>query len=175
MLTDDPRWSLRTQDWLEDLLACDVPVLGICYGHQLLAQALGGKVGWSSTGGEIGTITVDLTAESRRDPLCASLPEQLIVQSSHSQSVLELPPDARLLAHNAREPVQGFVWESNAWGFQFHPEFNAEISRAYIEDDREKLEIQGRDPAELLDAVRDTDHGTTLLRCFTNRLRRQRI
>jgi GMP synthase (glutamine-hydrolysing) len=172
MLTDNPEWSLRTQDWLDQALAHNVPMLGICYGHQLLAQTLGGKVGWSPKGEEIGTVTVDLTAEGRRDPLCAGLPDTLTVQSSHSQSVLAVPPGARLLAHNAHESVQGFAWGWNVWGLQFHPEFDADISRAYIEDDREKLKRQGQDPEVLSRATRDSEHGSILLRHFTDRLDR---
>jgi GMP synthase (glutamine-hydrolysing) len=171
MLTDNPAWSLRTQDWLGSAVARNIPVLGVCYGHQLLAQTLGGKVGWSRKGEEIGTVTVDLTAEGRRDPLCTGLPERLTVQASHSQSVLELPPDVRLLAHNVHEPVQGFAWGSNVWGFQFHPEFDADISRTYIEDDREELEAHGREPEALLRATRDAGHGAILLRRFADRLR----
>jgi GMP synthase (glutamine-hydrolysing) len=171
MLTDNLDWSLRTQAWLDCALAHEVPVLGICYGHQLLAQTLGGKIGWSPKGEEIGTVTVDLAPEGRVDPLCADLPDRLTVQQSHSQSVLELPKDTRLLARNAHEAVQGFAWGSNAWGFQFHPEFDADISRAYIEDDREKLKIQGRDPDALISATRDSDHGTSLLRRFAALLR----
>lgn len=171
MLTDNPEWSLRTQSWLEHALAQDVPVLGVCYGHQLLAQTLGGKVGWSPLGEEIGTVTVELTAESRNDPLTAELPGTLTVQAAHSQSVLELPRDARLLARNAHDRIQAFAWGTQAWGLQFHPEFDADISRFYIEDDREQLEQQNLHPEALLTAARDSDHGATLLRRFADRLR----
>lgn len=170
MLTENPDWSLRTQNWLERVLARNTPVLGVCYGHQLVAQALGAKVGWSPQGEELGTVTIDITAQGRQDPLLASLPERITVQSSHSQSVLELPSGAQLLAYNSHEPIQGFAWGPRVWGFQFHPEFDADISRAYIEDDREKLKVEGRDPDTLLRAARDADHGVILLRNFADRL-----
>jgi len=172
MLTDNPDWSLRTQTWLGGILATgDKPVLGVCFGHQLLAQTLGGKAGWSRNGEELGTITVELTEDGRRDPLYGGLPAQLTVQASHSQAVLQLPDGGRLLARNAHEPVQAFAWGSNAWGLQFHPEFDADISRFYIEDDREKLLVQKRNPDELLHAARDAEHGAMLLRRFAKRLR----
>lgn len=172
MLTDNADWSLRTQIWLDHVLAHGTPMLGICYGHQLLAQTLGGKVGCSPRGEEIGTVTVELTAEGQTDPLCAGLPRELTVQACHSQSVLDLPPSARLLAHNAHELVQGFAWRSAVWGFQFHPEFDADVSRSYIEDERDKLADQGRDPDALLRAASDSEHGAILLRNFADRLRR---
>jgi GMP synthase (glutamine-hydrolysing) len=166
MLTDNPEWSLRTQTWLERVLAQDRPVLGVCYGHQLLAQTLGGRADWSPAGEEIGTITIDLTDIGREDPLFEGLPSTLVMQASHSQSVIELPPGARWLARNAHDPIQAFAMGSNAWGLQFHPEFDAHASCFYIEHDREKLRDQGRDPDELLRAVRDSDHGRMLLRQF---------
>jgi GMP synthase (glutamine-hydrolysing) len=172
MLTDNADWSVRTGAWLDRVLEIKVPVLGICYGHQLLAHVLGGKVGWSPNGEEIGTIAVHLTDEGRNDELLVGLPSTLTVQSSYSQSVLELPPGARLLAHNGHDRVQGFAFGTHAWGFQFHPEFDADISRRYIEDDRDKLEAEGRAPNALLNATRDADHGTTLLRRFAEYLHR---
>lgn len=173
MLTDNPDWSRRTQSWLEQILpAADVPVLGVCYGHQLLAQTLGGKTGWSRNGEELGTVPVELTEDGERDPLLGVLPRQFTVQAAHSQAVLELPPGARLLARNAHESVQAFAWGANAWGVQFHPEFDADISRTYIEDDREALERQGREPDVLLRAAHDTGDGLMLLRRFAERLRR---
>jgi GMP synthase (glutamine-hydrolysing) len=172
MLTDNPDWSLRTEAWLTRVLDAEVPVLGICYGHQLLAHALGGEVGWSPQGEEIGTVEVHLTLEGRNDPLLTGLPHTLTVQSSHSQSVVKPPAGVRILACNAHDAVQGLAFGSHAWGFQFHPEFDADISRGYIEDDRDKLAAEGRDPVALLNATRDADHGTTLLRRFAERLRR---
>ncbi|MBA2492648.1 MAG: glutamine amidotransferase [Gammaproteobacteria bacterium] len=173
MLTDNPDWSLRTQAWLERILPNEkIPVLGVCYGHQLLAQTLGGKIGWSENGEELGTISVTLTANGERDPLLGAVGRQFVVQAAHSQAVLELPPGARLLARNAHEPIQSFAWGTNAWGVQFHPEFDADISRTYIEDDREALEHEGRELDAMLRATRDTDHGAVLLRRFAERLHR---
>ncbi|MBA2410070.1 MAG: glutamine amidotransferase [Gammaproteobacteria bacterium] len=172
MLTDNTDWSLRAQAWLERILPDEkMPVLGVCYGHQLLAQALGGKIGWSQNGEELGTISAELTGDGQRDPLLDALPLDFVVQAAHSQAVLELPPGARLLGRNAHEPIQAFAWGTNAWGVQFHPEFDADISRFYIEDDRETLERDGREPDAMMRATRDTDHGAALLRRFAKRLR----
>ncbi len=168
MLTDNPEWSLRTQTWLERVLAHDRLVLGVCYGHQLLAQTLGGRIDWSPAGEEIGTATVELTDLGREDPLFEGLPSALVMQASHSQSVIELPPGARCLARNAHDPVQAFAMGSNVWGLQFHPEFDAHVSHFYINDDREKLQEQGRDLSQLKHAVRDSDHGRMLLRRFAD-------
>lgn len=168
MITDNPVWSLRSQKWLDQALEHDTPVLGICYGHQLLAQTIGGKAGWAPGGREIGTVEVELTEAAKEDPLCSALPATMMVQACHSQSVRELPRGARHLARNAHDEIQGFAWGRSAWGFQFHPEFDADVIRAYLEDDRQELIDEGRDPDHLLREVKDTPDGTRLLRQFAS-------
>jgi len=166
MVTDEEPWSLRTQAWLREVVDRGVPVLGVCYGHQLLARALGGEVGWNPRGREIGTVAVELTEPGRRDPLLAGLPTRLIVQESHSQSVLRLPDGARLLASNAHDPHQAFAAGDRAWGLQFHPEFDADVVRGYLEERRTEIVREGRDVEELLAGARDSEHGARVLRSF---------
>lgn len=170
MVTDNEPWSRTTEAWLGRVLACGVPVFGICYGHQLLAQALGGTVGWNPNGLEVGTIGVELCEAGHADPLFAGLPDSLLVQAYHSQSVLTLPQGARALARNTHDPLQAFAWGTTAWGVQFHPEFDADITRTYVEEDREELRGQGQDPELLLESCRDSAHGIALLRRFVTLL-----
>ena len=71
MVTDREPWSERTAAWLRDAVSARTPVLAICYGHQLLAHAFGGKVEYNPRGRQIGTIDVALT--ERRPARCALL------------------------------------------------------------------------------------------------------
>jgi GMP synthase (glutamine-hydrolysing) len=73
MVTDRADWSERTAAWLAQLVEEEVPVLGICYGHQLLAHALGGTVGRHPQGIEIGTVTVECADAARGDALLGAL------------------------------------------------------------------------------------------------------
>ena len=98
MVTERQPWSERAAAWLPGLVERGIPTLGICYGHQLLAHALGGEVGDNPNGREFGTVTVDLTAEAADDPLLGGLPARLPVQVCHTQSALTLPAGARRLA-----------------------------------------------------------------------------
>lgn len=166
MVTDDEPWSLACERWLRVLVEQEVPVLGVCYGHQLLARAFGGEVGFSPGGDEVGTTQVIVNDEGQRDPLFAGLPSELTVQTSHRQSVIVLPRDARLLAGNDQDAHQVFAMGDRAWGVQFHPEFDADIIRGYLEDRSEGLQERGVDAESLHAAARDSSHGTCLLKNF---------
>jgi GMP synthase (glutamine-hydrolysing) len=132
-------WMRSLSEWLLDA-ARSAPVLGVCFGHQLLAWALGGRVVRHAGGPEAGTSEVELTEAGRADPLFAGLPERMPVQQGHEDHVPELPPGAVLLARNGHTPVQGFAHGPLIRAVQFHPEFTAERNRAFVEAERESLE-----------------------------------
>lgn len=133
MVTDRAEWSERTAAWLALQVGQDVPVLGICYGHQLLAHALGGAVGHHPQGIEIGTVAVQSTEAAASDPVFGALPAQFQAQVVHEQSVLRLPPGATVLARNGHEPHQAFRVGPHAWGVQFHPEFSRTVMQDYLD------------------------------------------
>lgn len=168
MVTDEAPWSLACERWIERFVdrADRTPLLGVCYGHQLLARALGGTVGDQPNGREIGTCRVELTEDGQASELFAGLPSELMVQSSHQQSVLALPAGARHLAHNAHDAHQAFCFGSNAFGVQFHPEFDAGISRGYLTARADALRAEGLDPDRLLGEVAESEHGPKLLQNF---------
>jgi GMP synthase (glutamine-hydrolysing) len=166
MVTERLSWSERTAAWLPGLIERGIPTLGICYGHQLLAHALGGEVGNNPNGREFGTVDVELTAEAADDPLLGGLPARLPVQVCHTQSALKLPAGARRLAHSDRDANGAFVVGEAAWGVQFHPEFDAEVVTTYIDHYAARLRAEGQDPDALIATCYDTPVGTTILRRF---------
>lgn len=165
-VTDHLAWSERTAVWLRQAVDQELPVLGICYGHQLLAYALGGTVADNPRGLDFGTTPVHLTAAAVGDELLGDFDSPIQLHVSHSQSVLELPPQAQLLAWSDGEAHQAFRVGYNAWGVQFHPEFDAEVVRTYTNHHQEKLHQVGLDPATLLQEVHDTPYGAEILRRF---------
>jgi GMP synthase (glutamine-hydrolysing) len=167
MVTDAEPWSERAARWLRDAVTHGTPVLGICYGHQLLAHALGGRVAYNPLGRRLGTVDVTLTGAAHADPLFDGLPEVVHVAVSHRQVVVEPPPGATLLATAAHDPHHAYRAGERAWGVQFHPEYDGDIVRAYLRERRGQLLSEGLDPDALARDARDTEHGRSVLRRFS--------
>ncbi len=166
MVTDREPWSEASAAFLAGAVDAGVPVLGVCYGHQLLAHALGGLVGYNPAGRNVGSTELELTSHAADDSLFGGARAPVFVHVSHSQSVLQLPAEAVLLARCERDPHSAFRVGERVWGVQFHPEFDAEIARAYIELRAATIAGEGLDPEALLRGVRAQNEGPALLRRF---------
>jgi len=174
MVTEHLPWSMAIESWLPELVEAGVPVLGVCYGHQLLAQATGGEVGYHPQGKEVGTKYVELTPAGAADPLFDGLPTVFPAHTTHAQTVLRLPPGAVCLAANDHEPHHAFRLGHCAWGVQFHPEYTAAIMTAYIEHQASALQQQGEDAEQLLREVRDTPEAAAVISRFAALVERRR-
>ena len=104
--------------WVEDMRK---PFLGVCLGHQLLAEALGGRCTRQSSP-EIGILEVSLTPAAVNDPLFVGIDSPVRCLQWHSVAVTELPPDATVLATSPVCECQAMRVGQNAWGIQFHVE-----------------------------------------------------
>jgi GMP synthase (glutamine-hydrolysing) len=166
MVTDGHRWSERTGSWLALEVATGTPTLGICYGHQLLSHALGGLVQQNPLGWELGTVKVTLHPPGLQDEILGGMGSTIAVQVSHTQSVLRLPRNAVRLAANSRDINQAFRIGRCAWGVQFHPEFDVEVVRAYIQHCRASLAAEGQDPDRLMREASDAPVGARILARF---------
>ncbi|MCW8919521.1 MAG: glutamine amidotransferase [Gammaproteobacteria bacterium] len=173
MVTDGEPWLEQSAAWLREAVAHKVPLLGICFGHQLLAHALGGTVDYNPAGVEVGSITITLQPAARHDPLLGALPARFTAQLSHRQSVRHLPEGARLLASSAMDPHQAFGYGESAWGLQFHPEFDPDIIAHFIDFYREQLRQEGQDAARLQAARAPSPQSHALLARFATLIRSQ--
>ena len=125
-------WNEALFDWIRAVAHRETPLLGVCYGHQAICAALGGRVERHPLGWEIGTTEVELTKAGRRDPLFAGFPERFHAHTTHEDYAATLPPDATLLAVNAHTEVQAIALGAAVRGVQFHPEVDEEISRDFV-------------------------------------------
>ncbi len=166
MVTDEADWMSSLSNWIAQVVERSVPLLGICFGHQLLAQAMGGEVDYHPGGREIGTVAIYLTAEGRQDALLGYLPETFTAHATHAQTVIRLPPNALHLAGNPYEAHHAFRLGDCAWGVQFHPEFTADIMQAYVSECADMLHIQGHDVDALKAAIDHTEEANKLLQRF---------
>ncbi|MBU2954228.1 glutamine amidotransferase [Marinobacter sp. F3R08] len=173
MVSDRADWSENTARWLAQAVNLEVPVLGVCYGHQLLAHALGGDVGYHPDGRETGTYEVELLPEAKSDPLFQKLPARFPAQLTHRQSVLRLPEGAALLGRNRFEPHQAFRIGSCAWGVQFHPEFTDAIMNAYLKVQSPELTREGLDVNSLIAGVMPSPDASSLLSRFSRFVQEQ--
>jgi len=118
-------WIGDLSRWVEGAVADGLPVLGVCWGHQLLAQVLGGTVKGGSY--ELGYVEI---AQEADDPIWDGISSPFTAFASHSDHVVELPPSATLLASN-KTGVQAFRHEQ-VYAVQFHPEYDRQTAEAMI-------------------------------------------
>lgn len=168
MVTDQEEWSEQLAPYIREMYCAEIPVLGICFGHQLIARAMGGKVAFHQQGIQIGTVDVHLSESGKLDPLIGQLPALFRANVGHQQSVQQLPEGAVLLAYNASESHESFRVGQHMWGVQFHPEFTQGICQQYIECLPQALELANKDAKQVLAACVDTPESRRLIQYFVD-------
>jgi GMP synthase (glutamine-hydrolysing) len=158
---------LRVEELIRQIAAARTPLLGICFGHQLVAQALGGEVRRNPLGREIGTVRVERLAD---DPIFAGLPRRFDVNATHVDAVTKPPPGAEVLATTALDSCSAFRVGARMGAVQFHPEFDADVIGGYLRARAEILRAEGKDPEALLHAVHGGTRGAEILRNFARSL-----
>jgi GMP synthase-like glutamine amidotransferase len=122
---DDEPWIKDVEDLLRDAIARERPFVGICFGHQLLAQALGGRVERAAAGWGVGVEQYEIIeglAVMKSSPACCAL------IASHEDQVVDVPSDARVFARSDHCPVAGMAVGDRLWTVQGHPEFVPELA-----------------------------------------------
>jgi GMP synthase-like glutamine amidotransferase len=147
MDTGDPLpWLPAEKAFLRDVVASGAPVLGVCLGAQLLAEAAGGSVRRAPTA-EIGWVQVEV--DGRGDPLMAGLPERFIAFSWHTYEAV--PPEGGVALARSPNCLQAYRLDgAPVWGIQFHAEVSAADMRHWIENFHTDPAAAGLDPEALL-------------------------
>lgn len=162
-VTERAPWMLRVEEWLRAAVEKETPVLGICFGHQLVGEALGGKVTKNPRGREIGTVTVRRLAE---DSILDGLPATFTANCTHVESVVTLPTGAKLVAETDLEPNAVFTVGRAMKCVQFHPEIDGDAMRGYVEARAHLVNAEGLDAEAIRARSVDTPYGAETLRNF---------
>ncbi|MEO7328089.1 MAG: glutamine amidotransferase [Minicystis sp.] len=162
-------WMLRTEAFLRDVVAAGTPTFGICFGHQILAQALGGEVHKNPRGREIGTLRIERIERAIDDPILDGIPPVFEANVTHLDSVARLPEGAVSLARSSLEDHHAIRFSERCYGVQFHPEIDAEVMRAYVESRQTTLRDEGFSVEQMLAAIHDGEEGRRALRNFVAR------
>jgi GMP synthase-like glutamine amidotransferase len=122
---DDVAWLPDAEALHRAIVAEERLYVGICFGHQLLAQALGGKVARADGGWGVGVQHYDIV---ERLPCMDPALDRVALLASHQDQVVDVPADARVIASSDSCPVAGLAVGERAWTLQAHPEFVPELA-----------------------------------------------
>lgn len=132
---EDLEWIHALEEFLRRAFAISVPIVGICFGHQILAQALGGTVAKSGKGWGLGSSSYDWTDPKpdwlAKTPLADH--ENFVIQALHQDQVIDIPKEATIIAKSDFCPAAALTYGDQALSFQGHPEFSADFVADLIE------------------------------------------
>jgi GMP synthase-like glutamine amidotransferase len=131
-VNDDEPWIRHLEQFVRDVAKEQIPFVGVCFGHQLIAKALGGTVVKSDRGWGVGIKEVEV-----KDSI--GLGPSYRILNSHQDQIESLPPGAEILGWNEHCPVSMIGVGENMIGIQGHPEFEPAYSEALMESRRGTL------------------------------------
>ncbi len=165
---EDVPFIQREHTLIEDAAALGIPMLGICFGSQILASALCGRDQvFRRASCEVGYKWLDVHADAEDDPLAHTLAPRVRMFVWHNDEVRASHPDMRVLASSDVCPNQ--IWRHrslSAWGIQGHPEVTRAQFHQWSEQSRERLEADGADVAALNQSADDAEQAKTMLANF---------
>jgi GMP synthase-like glutamine amidotransferase len=130
-ILEKPRWILKEIDFIKKTISKGIPLLGSCFGHQLIAVAISGsKVVRRCKNPEIGWIEVKI---HHKNDIFKGIKNKIFTFSSHFDEVFNLPPQFNILASSSACFIQAYQYQNKPiWGIQFHPEINIEQGKELL-------------------------------------------
>ena len=168
MVSQELEWSVKLEKYIQKIAKKQIPLLGICYGHQLIAKALGGKSNFNPKGKEIGKVTIKISKNGLDDPLFKNFPKIFNAFETHYQSVIQLPHKAVVLASNMKDKHQAVRFTNKIWGVQFHPEFDKNVMNEYIVNQEKSLKNLDFNINKLLNNIEECKTSHKILLNFLN-------
>jgi GMP synthase-like glutamine amidotransferase len=133
---EDHAWLAPLFDWIRAAKG-RTRLVGVCFGHQAMAQALGGRVQKSERGWGVGLHAYDVVST---EPWMQPPAARIALPCSHQDQVVEKPPQARVWLASDFTPYAGLAWDSDAVSIQPHPEFAPEFAAALAEGRRGRID-----------------------------------
>lgn len=130
MIEEDQPWMRASKKLVLQCLIDDIPFLGVCFGHQILGAVCGAAVGPNPKGRANGSCEVEVT---RKAAIFSETPTIFTAQISHRDVILENRSEFQVIATANHDPRHAIQVGKNAFGVQFHPEWNMDLSKAYID------------------------------------------
>ena len=124
-------YQINKYSFDKKILQLNIPVLGICFGHQIISEALGGNVTHNDKGWELGSYKIEINKTGLLSKLFDGIDKNDYFYFSHQDIVSKLPKNAIELAEN-NMGIQSFSINNIIFGVQFHPEFNVKIMDQYV-------------------------------------------
>lgn len=145
MPTDAEPWIPKLTDFLKREIGRKTPILGICFGHQLIASICGATVTVGAQGREFGIQDVTLTEAGQNDPLFKDIPATFPTAHNHYHTVIDIPKNSDLveLATSEQYRFQSFAIGDTIRTVQFHPETSRELIERYTDDEQAQLLKEG--------------------------------
>lgn len=132
-------WIERFAEFTREADATSTPFVGVCFGHQMIAHALGGKVDRSENGWGVGVSTVSVQGERAAVLGLGDWPDSIRLVVSHQDQVLEVPEDTQVFGGNAFCPNYLILRRPYMLGIQGHPEYSKEYSNALMRARKELI------------------------------------
>ena len=135
-VNDDLDWIRTGEELVRAAIAAEVPLVGVCFGHQLVARALGGRVERAGGGWGIGAKRYTTV---RPLPFFPAAGDEITLLASHQDQVVELPPDAEVWSTSDYCPIAGMSIGERAFTVQGHPEYSPSVVAALYESRRDRI------------------------------------
>ena len=150
-VNDDDLWIQHLLDMIRTLHAKKIPTIGLCFGHQAIAVALGGKVEPPSQGWGLGTAPTHFNVHK---PWMSPPHESLTLYSAHHEQVSQLPEGAEIIGGDDFCPIAAFTIGEHIFTSEYHPEMTKEFMAAVTD------QLEGHIPQAVIDKARsDIENG----------------
>jgi len=178
LITGSRFGAYEDHSWIEPLMAfirkthqANVPLIGICFGHQIIAQALGGKVEKSDKGWGVSVHSYELLDNNDKPKWLESDKDSFDIQCFHQDQVVQLPATADVLASSDFCPYAMLSYGNQALTFQGHPEFSGDYGQALIDVRRDLLGNEVSEAGEKV--VRQAIDSATVAKWIVNFIRQR--